>query len=80
MAGLASSGNLSEVKIATIMALHYFKPLDPNGIYMVNKSYTHHAILNVNVVQSLLIMGIQVLVSKVCAYNHKILNHIGCVI
>ena len=31
--------------------------------------------LNANFVQSLLIMGIQVLVSKVCAYNHKILNH-----
>ena len=40
LSGLASSGNPSEVKIATIVALHYFKPFDPNGIYMVNKSYS----------------------------------------
>ena len=35
--------------------------------------------LSVSCVQSLLIMGIQVLVSKVYDYNHKILNHICCV-
>ncbi|XP_052070075.1 uncharacterized protein LOC127708928 [Mytilus californianus] len=35
---LSSSGNLSEVKITTIMALHYFKPLVPNGAYVVDNS------------------------------------------
>jgi hypothetical protein len=34
------SNDLSEVKITTIMALHYFKPLVPNGVYMVDKSYS----------------------------------------
>lgn len=35
---MVANGNISELKVATMMALHYFKPLMPDSAYIVDES------------------------------------------